>query len=152
MFKMISLPSDSSIKSIKLWQEKNANRIVKLIHNSPCLKWKNDSSFLYPCVCPLRYRSCVEIEFYYNILEIIKIKKQEDIFKKAIENYELTSLDKTSWYLKHKHLEKVLLFNPYIQVITNNSSFEKVIFQLAQEDFEYTLALKKLFEAILYQE
>ncbi|MDM1377032.1 hypothetical protein [Myroides marinus] len=149
---VISLPKQSGIKSIKLWQEENSKRVMRLIQKTACAKYRNGSSFLYPCVCPLRYRSCIEIEFYYKVLEIIKIHEQQSLYKEAIDSYNAMPLNKTGWYIKYKDLEKVLVFSPKIQIITNNASYEKFIFQLDQEDFKYTLALKELFEKILYQE
>lgn len=149
---VISLPKQSDIKSLKLWQEENSKRVMRLIQKTACAKYRNDPSFIYPCVCPFRYKSCIEIEFYYEVLEKIKINEQQSLYKEAIDSYNAMPLNKTDWYIKYKDLEKVLNFNLKIQIITNNASYEKVIFQLDQEDFKYALALKEIFEKILYQE
>ncbi|MGG5505092.1 hypothetical protein ACPDHQ_16905 [Myroides odoratimimus] len=152
------LPYTNDILTITDWVNKNESKILYLINNTSCEKWLNKyndpTSFLYPCVCPIRIKSCVIIEIYFKLKSILEINQKELLYKNAIEEYTLNTsiFNIEEWLLKYSQFEELLSFSNKVIVIYNNVNWSKIIFPLCEIDFTYALMLKSIFEKIKYNE
>ncbi|MFD0700312.1 hypothetical protein [Myroides pelagicus] len=122
------LPRNNDISTVIHWVNKNESKILHLINKSPCGKWfnkyHNPTSHLYPCVCPIRIKSCIIIEAYFELKSILEINKKETLYKEAIDEFtsNLSTFKIEDWLFKYKEFEELLNFSNELIIIYNNGS------------------------------
>lgn len=147
----MNLDNPISINEIKNWLQENNSNFHNSIEKTPCRKWSkwlnDNSTHLYPCVCPIRNEDCIFAETYYkfsNVLEISKMEERCEIELTIYQQIRHNKLAVFEWMKANKELlEKIIYFSTTIKI---NSNPEKPkVLRLKPHEFENILKLQKVF-------
>ena len=141
------------VKYIKNWLADNQNYFHFLINESCCRKWskwvEDNSTHIYPCVCPIREQDCIFIETYYELEKVIELHKRENYFKPIVSEYNLIKNDSRAlgkWITKYQKVDEELFFKPIIEIKTQSNPYKSLDIKLNTEDFKNIIEFQNIFK------
>lgn len=151
------LPTNQTLEVnyIKTWLADNQNYFHFLINESNCRKWskwvEDNSTHIYPCVCPIREHDCIFIETYYELEKVLELHKREDCFKLIVCEYNLIKNDSIvikEWIEKHLKVDEELFFKPIIEIKTQLYPYKSLQIKLNTEDFKNIIEFQNIFNQL----
>lgn len=130
----------------------------KAIAKTPCKKWQawfKNHEVSYPCVCPYRDENCIKLEFNYELQKVAQFRKQESLFKQAVDDYSLCNNERDriiAWVEKYAALGSRLLFSPTISILNNPQNNTTITIELNPDEFNTIIQFQEIFNSVYYSE
>ena len=154
----MNLDNPISINEIKNWLQENNSNFHNSIEKTPCRKWSkwlnDNSTHLYPCVCPIRNEDCIFAETYYKFSNVLEISKMEERCAIELTIYQQIKHNKFAifeWIKANEELlETIIYFSTTIKI--NSSPERSKVLTLNPLDFENILKLQEVFTEYYYSD
>lgn len=154
----MNLNNPISINEIKNWLQENNSNFHNSIEKTPCRKWSkwlnDNSTHLYPCVCPIRNEDCIFAETYYKFSNVLEISKMEERCAIELTIYQQIKHNKFAifeWIKANEELlETIIYFSTTIKI--NSNKEENINVKLNPVHFKNILHLQSIFQTHYYSE
>ena len=139
--------------NIKSWLMTQENKLKKSIIKTECYKWakwqKDNSTHVFPCVCPTRNSECIFIETYYEVNKAFLLIRKEQEYLEALEQYQKIKHNKNAVFEWVKYFEplgiELLHFNPIIKIKIKQEPYEVKQIVLPESELHNLLKFKDIF-------
>jgi len=147
-----------NIEGLGSWLISHENRLKESIIKTDCYKWtrwqEDNSTHIFPCVCPNRNPECIFIETYYEVQKAYYLIQKEQDYLEALEQYYKIKHNKSAvleWAKYYEYLGKdILAFNPVIKIKIQKEPYKVKQIVLPKKEMKYLLKFKEIFAEYYY--